>query len=63
MPISAIIDGKILCMHGGLSKELDKLDQINSIVRPTDVPDKGKVLNFILKDYFVIYYGQTLLKK
>lgn len=41
MPISAIIDNKILCMHGGLSQELEKIDQINKIIRPTDVPDKG----------------------
>ena len=42
MPVSALIDKKILCMHGGLSKELNYTEQINSIVRPTDVPDQGK---------------------
>lgn len=41
MPISAIIEGKILCMHGGLSKDLERIDQINTILRPTDVPEKG----------------------
>jgi len=46
MPVSAIIDNKILCMHGGLSKELEKIDQINKIIRPTDVPDKG-IINII----------------
>ena len=62
MPVSALIDHKILCMHGGLSKDLDKIEQINKLNRPTDVPDKGKVYNLI-KDSYVIYYGQTLVTK
>ena len=39
LPVSAPIDEKIFCMHGGLSPELKNLDQIKGIVRPTDVPD------------------------
>lgn len=41
LPIAALIDDKILCMHGGLSPELSSLDQIKRIIRPTDVPDTG----------------------
>lgn len=41
LPVSAVIDDKILCMHGGLSPELSNLDQIKQVVRPTDVPDTG----------------------
>ena len=29
------IDDRILCMHGGLSPELSKLESINAIERPT----------------------------
>jgi len=39
LPIAALVDDKILCMHGGLSPELNKILTINNIMRPTDVPD------------------------
>ena len=42
LPVAAIIDDKILCMHGGLSPELNSIEQIKRIMRPTDVPDTGK---------------------
>ena len=41
-PVVASIDDKILCMHGGLSKDLNNLEQLKKIIRPTDVPEKGK---------------------
>ncbi len=41
MPVSAKIGDKILCMHGGLAFDLNKVEQINEIQRPTEVPDEG----------------------
>lgn len=41
LPISAIIDEKIFCCHGGLSPDLQGMEQIRRIMRPTDVPDTG----------------------
>jgi serine/threonine-protein phosphatase PP1 catalytic subunit len=50
LPVAAIIDEKILCMHGGLSPELTSLEQINKIFRPTDVPDSGLICDLLWSD-------------
>ncbi|KIH63030.1 Ser/Thr phosphatase family protein [Ancylostoma duodenale] len=36
MPLTALVGDKILCMHGGLSPQLESLDQLRNITRPTD---------------------------
>jgi serine/threonine-protein phosphatase PP1 catalytic subunit len=41
MPIAALVNEKILCMHGGLAYEMKRIDQIKEILRPTDIPDEG----------------------
>jgi len=50
LPISAIIDERILCMHGGLSPELSYLGQINTVQRPNDVPDEGILCDMLWAD-------------
>ena len=42
LPVAAIVDEKIFCCHGGLSPDLQSMEQIRRIMRPTDVPDTGK---------------------
>lgn len=44
LPIAAIIDEKIFTMHGGLSPDLQSMEQIRRVMRPTDVPDTGEWL-------------------
>jgi serine/threonine-protein phosphatase PP1 catalytic subunit len=50
LPIAALIDEKILCMHGGLSPELKSLNQIKLIQRPTDIPDSGLLCDLLWAD-------------
>eukprot|EP00331_Platyophrya_macrostoma_P020770 CAMPEP_0176468936 /NCGR_PEP_ID=MMETSP0127-20121128/39438_1 /TAXON_ID=938130 /ORGANISM="Platyophrya macrostoma, Strain WH" /LENGTH=305 /DNA_ID=CAMNT_0017862697 /DNA_START=233 /DNA_END=1150 /DNA_ORIENTATION=- len=50
LPIAALIDDKIFCMHGGLSPELTKLDQIQRIMRPVEVPDSGLLCDLLWAD-------------
>jgi serine/threonine-protein phosphatase PP1 catalytic subunit len=50
LPVAAIIDEKILCMHGGLSPELKNLQNITEISRPTDIPDTGLLCDLLWSD-------------
>ena len=38
MPIVAVIDEKIICMHGGLSPDFNKISKVLQITRPTEIP-------------------------
>jgi len=50
LPMAAIIGERMFCVHGGLSPELLRLDQIFDIPRPTDVPDQGLLCDFLWSD-------------
>jgi len=50
LPVSALVDEKIMCMHGGLSPELTNLQQVQRLVRPTDVPDTGVICDLLWAD-------------
>jgi serine/threonine-protein phosphatase PP1 catalytic subunit len=50
LPIAALIDEKIICMHGGLSPDLTSLEQIKKIVRPTDIPEQGLLCDLLWAD-------------
>ena len=48
--VCALVDEKIMCMHGGLSPEINSFDQVRRIVRPTDVPDSGLICDLLWAD-------------
>ena len=50
LPVAAILDDKIICMHGGLGPDLDKIDRIRNIMRPTDVPERGLLCDLLWSD-------------
>jgi serine/threonine-protein phosphatase PP1 catalytic subunit len=50
MPVSALVENKILCMHGGLAYEMNEVKEINNIKRPTDVPDAGILCDLLWSD-------------
>jgi len=50
LPVAALIEEKIFCMHGGLSPTLTKMDQIRNLRRPIDVPDTGFVCDLLWSD-------------
>ena len=50
LPIAASIDDKIFIVHGGLSPELKTLEQLQKIMRPTDVPEEGLLCDILWSD-------------
>ncbi len=50
MPIAAVIEEKILCMHGGISPELLKIKKIQTLSRPTDIPNQGMLCDLLWAD-------------
>ena len=50
LPVAALIDDKILCMHGGLSPDLKSIENIKDISRPTEIPDNGLLCGLLWSD-------------
>ena len=50
LPVSAIVNHKIFCVHGGLSPLLRSLDDISTIPRPTEIPDEGLLCDLLWSD-------------
>ena len=48
--IGAVIEGKIFCIHGGLSPEIKTLDQIRLIDRRMEVPHEGPFSDLMWSD-------------
>jgi serine/threonine-protein phosphatase 4 catalytic subunit len=41
LALTAVVDGKVLCVHGGLSPQVQEIDQIRLIDRKQEVPHEG----------------------
>lgn len=50
LPICALIDEKILCMHGGISQRIQTLDTIKRIKKPETIPDEGILCDLLWAD-------------
>lgn len=50
LALAAIIDEKILCVHGGLSPAISAIDEIRSIDRKQEVPHDGPMCDLMWSD-------------
>jgi serine/threonine-protein phosphatase 2A catalytic subunit len=41
LPLTAVVESQIFCLHGGLSPSIDTLDQIRQLDRVQEVPHEG----------------------
>lgn len=75
LPLTALVDGQIFCLHGGLSPSIDTLDHIRALDRLQEVPHEvrdrfidlrailAEIIEIFLyfRDLCVIYFGQILM--
>ncbi|XP_063900198.1 serine/threonine-protein phosphatase 4 catalytic subunit-like [Zophobas morio] len=50
LSLSALIDDKIFCVHGGLSPSISTIDQIRTIDRKQEVPHEGAMCDLLWSD-------------
>lgn len=48
MPLSAVIEDRVLCMHGGIGRSITSIEQIEALQRPVSMEDGGLVLMDLL---------------
>ena len=46
----AVIDGSVLCVHGGLSPDVRTLDQVRMIDRVCEIPHEGPFCDLMWSD-------------
>ena len=50
LPLTALVDGQIFCLHGGLSPSIDTLDHIRAVDRLQEVPHEGPMCDLLWSD-------------
>ncbi|CAN1321180.1 Serine/threonine-protein phosphatase PP2A-2 catalytic subunit [Linum perenne] len=50
LPVTALIESQVFCLHGGLSPSLDTLDNIRALDRIQEVPHEGPMCDLLWSD-------------
>lgn len=61
LPLTALVDGQIFCLHGGLSPSIDTLDHIRALDRLQEVPHEVNMIilyrlcNLVIDQVMVVF--------
>ena len=50
LQIAAVIDNKVFCVHGGISPDINLIDEINNLDRKQEIPRKGPMTDLLWSD-------------
>lgn len=50
LTLAAVVDGRVLCVHGGLSPDVRTLDQVRTIQRCQEIPHEGAFCDLMWSD-------------
>lgn len=62
LPLAAVVNKQFICIHGGLSPEINTLDDINKIKRVCETPPTGPLCDLLWSDPAVDYDAETCSK-
>jgi diadenosine tetraphosphatase ApaH/serine/threonine PP2A family protein phosphatase len=48
--LAAVVDGRVLCVHGGLSPALSSIDQVQVLERVQEIPHQGPYCDLMWSD-------------
>ena len=50
LPLAGIVNGKFLCIHGGISNEFQTIEEIDKIDRVKEIPKEGILCDLVWAD-------------
>ena len=50
LPFAALVNESVLCVHGGISPLLERIEQLKKITRPVDIPETGLIADLVWAD-------------
>lgn len=50
LPLAALVESQVFCVHGGLSPSIDTIDQIRGLTRFAEIPEDGPVCDLLWSD-------------